>query len=145
MNIYAFWLQIVQKQFMNASPIHFVTLSLAQKNENKISSWKCLAGGEQFSLDKVELWLTTHQSSRARFGILYFQPAALHYATIWASFNTLHTTLMLIGSVFKDGTTPPLELIDQEQNPTAGNSQFFNPLRCTMPLSGHCAAHCIQL
>jgi hypothetical protein len=35
----------------------------------------------------------------------------------------------LIGLVFKDGNTPPLALIDQEQNPTAGNSQFLNPLR----------------
>jgi hypothetical protein len=31
---------------VNASTIHFVTLSLAQKNDNMISSWKCLAGGE---------------------------------------------------------------------------------------------------
>jgi hypothetical protein len=37
---------------------------------------------------------------------------------------------MLIGSVFEDGNTPPLELIDQEKkNPTAGNSHFFST-RC---------------
>jgi hypothetical protein len=31
---------------------------------------------------------------------IFFQPAALHYATIWALFSTLHTTLMSTGPAF---------------------------------------------